>query len=419
MNIEQYVNQLGEQARTAATVLATTATDQKDRALANLIAGLKAGSNKILAANDLDLVAAKEQDLSAAMIDRLRLTPERIDDLCQSVRDVTALADPVGDITGMTLRPNGLQVGKMRIPLGVVAFIYESRPNVTVDGAILCLKSGNAVILRGGKETINTNRALAEIIGAALKQADLPSHAVQVVNTTDRTVVEHLLKMEGSIDLLIPRGGEQLIRYVNENSRVPVLKHYKGVCHVYVDKDADLDQALPIAMNSKTHRPGVCNAAETLLVHEKVADQFLPGFITEAKASGLELRGCPATVKYDAEYITPATESDWPEEYLDMILSVKVVGSAEEAIAHIGKYGSDHTEAIVTENYTTAHHFVRAVQSSLVLVNASTRFNDGGQLGLGAEIGISTTKLHAFGPMGLQHLTIEKYIAFGNGQVRQ
>jgi glutamate-5-semialdehyde dehydrogenase len=353
------------------------------------------------------------------MLDRLMLDEARLEGLCEAVQEIVLLDDPVGEVTGMTLRPNGLQVGKMRIPLGVIAFIYESRPNVTVDGAILCLKSGNAVILRGGKETINSNRALAEVIGKALLEVALPTEAVQVVDTVDRTVVGELLKMDGTIDLLIPRGGEKLISYVNENARVPVLKHYKGVCHVYIDEAANLGQGLAIAMNSKTHRPGVCNAAETLLVHAAVAGEFMPRLIEAARQAKLELRGCKRTRAYDSAYIRAATEEDWPTEYLDMILAVKVVDSAEAAMGHIAKYGSGHTEAIVTENYTAAHQFVKAVQSSLVLVNASTRFNDGGQLGLGTEIGISTTKLHAFGPMGLTDLTIEKNIAFGNGQIRE
>ena len=290
---------------------------------------------------------------------------------------------------------------------------------MTIDGAVLCLKSGNAVILRGGKEALNTNLALAGLIDEALSTAGCPAYSVQVVNITDRAVVKHLLKLDRYLNLLIPRGGEGLIRYVAENARVPVLKHYKGVCHVYIDKDANIVQGLEIALNSKVQRPGVCNAAETLLVHEAVAERFLPEFIDRSKEVSLELRGCPRTRKLAPDYVKEATEDDWDAEYLALILAVKVVESYEEAVAHIRRHGSDHTEAIITENYTTGLRFINEVQSSLVLINASTRFNDGGELGMGAEIGISTTKLHAFGPMGLEHLTIEKHIAFGNGQIRE
>jgi len=319
----------------------------------------------------------------------------------------------------MWLRPNGLQVGRMRIPLGVVAFIFESRPNVTIDAAALCLKSGNAVILRGGKEALHSNLAFAQLISEALQTARLPEAAVQVVNTTDRAVVEELLKLDTYVDLMIPRGGESLIRYVAEHSRIPVIKHYQGVCHVYIDKEADLEQAFAIALNSKVQRPGVCNAAESLLVHQAIAPEFLPRFVERSTQLGVELRGCPVTVSYGAGRVKAATEEDWGTEYLDLILSVKVVDTYEEAVKHIRRYGSDHTEAIVTRNYSTAQDFIRSIPSSLVLVNASTRFNDGGQLGLGAEIGISTTRLHAYGPMGLRELTIEKYIAYGDGQIRE
>ena len=419
MNIAAYVNRLGRDAREAGYQLATATTAVKNTMLTNLARLLREQSEQVLAANAEDVRAAQEQQLSSAIIDRLVLTPERLEALAASVEEIAALPDPVGQVSRMSLRPNRLQVGRMRIPLGVVAFIYESRPNVTIDAAALCVKSGNAVILRGGKEALHSNLAFAALISPALADAGLPPRAVQVVDTTDRAVVEELLKQNETISLIIPRGGEGLIRYVDENSRVPVIKHYKGVCHVYVDKDADLDKALAIAINSKVQRPGVCNAAETLLVHRDVADRFLPTFIDQAKALSLELRGCPRTLSYDPEYVIPAAEEDWPAEYLDLILAVKVVDTYDEAVAHIQRYGSAHTESIVTENYTTAHDFIRSVQSSLVLVNASTRFNDGGQLGLGAEIGISTTKLHVFGPMGLEHLTIEKHIAFGDGQIRE
>ena len=419
MSMKAYVEQLGERAVQAAAELATMSSETKNKALGILADQLESRSGEVLAANKLDIAAGRKASLAEAMIDRLTMTKGRLDGLAQSVREVAALPDPVGRIGSLTRRPNGLLVGRMRIPLGVVAFIYESRPNVTIDGAVLCLKSGNAVILRGGKEALHTNLALAGLIDEALSAAGCPAGSVQVVNITDRAVVEHLLKLDRYLNLLIPRGGEGLIRYVAENARVPVLKHYKGVCHVYVDKDADMGQGLEIALNSKVQRPGVCNAAETLLVHAAVAERFLPEFIKRSKAVGLELRGCAQTRQFAPDYVKEATQDDWDEEYLALILAVKVVASYEEAVEHIRRHGSDHTEAIVTENYTTGLRFINEVQSSLVLINASTRFNDGGQLGLGAEIGISTTKLHAFGPMGLEHLTIEKHIAFGNGQIRE
>ena len=419
MSVGEYVEQLGERAVQAAADLSSLPSVIKNEALEALAGLLETRGGEVLAANKLDIAAGRKAGLAAAMIDRLTVNQGRLDGLAQAVREVAALPDPVGRIGSLTRRPNGLLVGRMRIPLGVVAFIYESRPNVTVDGAALCLKSGNAVILRGGKEALNTNLALAGLIDEALSAAGCPAGSVQVVNITDRAVVEHLLKLDRYLNLLIPRGGEGLIRYVAENARVPVLKHYKGVCHVYIDKDADIGQGLEIALNSKVQRPGVCNAAETLLVHAAVAERFLPEFIKRSKELGLELRGCTRTRQFAPDYVKEATQDDWDEEYLALILAVKVVESYEAAVEHIRRYGSDHTEAIISENYTTGLRFINEVQSSLVLINASTRFNDGGQLGLGAEIGISTTKLHAFGPMGLEHLTIEKHIAFGNGQIRE
>ena len=419
MSIQDYIKGLGRQAKGAAVTLSTVSSTAKNDMLTELARLLRAGQADVLTANGQDLEEAEKQQLSQAMVDRLTLTPQRLEALAAAVEEVRALPDPVGEVAGMTLRPNGLQVGKMRIPLGVVAFIYESRPNVTIDAAALCVKSGNAVILRGGKEAIHSHLAFMRLIKGSLTSAGLPEHAVQVVDTIDRRAVEELLKLEDDVNLLIPRGGEGLIRYVAEHSRIPVIKHFKGVCHVYVDQDADLDMALAIALNSKVQRTGVCNAEETLLVHAAVAETFLPRFIAASKEQGLELRGDPRTVAFDPATIVPATEEDWHTEYLDLILSVKVVDSAAEAMEHIHTYGSEHTDSIVTENYSTAHAFIRGVQSSLVLVNASTRFNDGGELGLGAEIGISTTKLHSFGPMGLKDLTIEKNIAFGNGQIRE
>jgi glutamate-5-semialdehyde dehydrogenase len=334
------------------------------------------------------------------------------------LREVAGLEDPVGTLSRSWLRPNGLQVARMRIPLGVIGIIYESRPNVTVDAAGLCLKAGNAVILRGGSEAFESNQALAAIVRRVLHDSGLPQQAVQMVPVRERQGVKALLQHEQFIDLIIPRGGEGLIRFVVEHSRIPVLKHYKGVCHVYVDKDADLQMAEPICFNAKVQRPGVCNAMETMLVHQDIAAEFLPRMARRFAEAGVEMRGCPRTCRLVSE-AKPAQEGDWPSEYLDLILAVKVVNDMDEAIAHIGTYGSNHTEAVITRDYNQARRFVREVDSSVVLVNASTRFNDGGQLGLGAEIGISTSKLHAFGPMGLEELTTTKFVVFGDGQIRE
>jgi glutamate-5-semialdehyde dehydrogenase len=333
------------------------------------------------------------------------------------LREVAALEDPVGAIARTWRRPNGLQVSKMRIPLGVIGIIYESRPNVTIDAAGLCFKAGNAVILRGGSEALHSNQALASVVRDALIETGLPERAVQVVPVRDREAVTLLLSQEESIDLIIPRGGEGLIRFVVENSKIPVLKHYKGVCHVYVDDGADLDMAREICFNAKVQRPGVCNAMETMLVHRNAAGAFLPAMAEQFAGAGVELRGCSETRRILPD-INDATEADWPEEYLDLRLSVKVVPDMDQAIDHMARFGSAHTETIVTSDYGRARRFVREVDSSVVLVNASTRFNDGGQLGLGAEIGISTTKLHAFGPMGIEELTTTKFVVFGDGQIR-
>ena len=338
--------------------------------------------------------------------------------MADGLSDVARLEDPVGSLSRTWTRPNGLQVSRMRIPLGVIGIIYESRPNVTVDAAGLCLKAGNAVILRGGSEAFHSNQALAAIISRALSETGLPERTVQAIPVSDRSAVSSLLKQEEFIDLIIPRGGEGLIRFVVENSRIPVLKHFKGVCHVYIDADADLDMAQKICFNAKVQRPGVCNAMETMLVHQSVAEKFLPDMANQFSAAGVELRGCPLTCRI-LPGASKARDEDWPTEYLDLILAVKVVADMDEAISHMATYGSNHTEAIVTNDYERARRFVREVNSSVVLVNASTRFNDGGQLGLGAEIGISTTKLHAFGPMGLEELTTTKFVVFGNGQIRE
>jgi glutamate-5-semialdehyde dehydrogenase len=417
VNVKKLMLNLATEARTAARQVAQIDTAVKNKALLAMADLLLDQAKAIQSENEKDLKLAREKGLSAAMIDRLTLSGTVLDSMAQGLKDVAALPDPVGEVTGMWKRPNGLQVGRVRIPLGVIGFIYESRPNVTVDAASLCLKAGNAIILRGGSEALNSNLALAKVIDQALDDAGIPSAAVQVVPTTDRQAVHELLSLNELVDLIIPRGGEDLIRFVAENSRIPVLKHYKGVCHLFVDRTAEVDMALKICHNSKVQRPGVCNALETLLVHQDVADEFLPRAAEVLEGAGVELRCCPETLKR-LPGRAAAEESDWPEEYLDLILAVKVVTGLDEAMEHIDRYSSQHTEAIVTSDYQRARRFLAEVDSSVVLVNASTRFNDGGELGLGAEIGISTSKLHAFGPMGLTELTATKFIVFGEGQIR-
>jgi len=417
MSLQELIRDMGREARNASKALRIADTKQKDTALRLMAELLDSRRKEIVLENTKDLDQARKANLSTAMIDRLTITEAVIDGMIQALQEVAALPDPVGQVTSMWKRPNGLMVGRMRIPLGVIGFIYESRPNVTVDAASLCLKSGNAVILKGGSEALNSNLMLASILEQALQNSGLPSKAVQVVPSTDREAVKFLLQMDDSIDLVIPRGGEGLIRFVAENSRIPVLRHYKGVCHVYVDESADLGMAQEICFNAKVQRPGVCNAMETLLVHQAISRQFLPPMYERFKNAGVELRGCEKTLEILKD-IVPATDQDWHEEYLDLILAVKIVSNMEEAIDHIDRYGSNHTEAIITSDYQRAQRFLAETDSSVVLVNASTRFNDGGQLGLGAEIGINTSKLHAFGPMGLEELTTTKFIVFGNGQVR-
>jgi glutamate-5-semialdehyde dehydrogenase len=408
---------IGRRARQASTLLARTSTDLKNRALCAMADALTAKQDLLIQANSRDLARARELGLSAAMIDRLTLTEASIGGIARGLAEVAALPDPVGAVTSLWRRPNGLTVGRMRIPLGVIGIIYESRPNVTADAAALCLKSGNAVILRGGSEAIHSNLAIGGILQEVLRDLALPEEAIQIVPTTDREAVTELLKLEEFIDVIIPRGGEELIRAVVRDSRIPVIKHYKGVCHVFVDAGAEIAMAVRICMNAKTQRPGVCNAMETLLVHEAIAPLFLPAVAESLRKAGVRLRGCKRTRAILPDVET-ATEEDWSREYLDLILSIRVVRDIDEAIAHIEMYGSLHTEAIVTESYERAQRFLRDVNSSTVLVNASTRFSDGYELGLGAEIGISTTKLHAFGPMGLEELTTTKFIIYGNGQVR-
>lgn len=408
---------MGRRAREAARQMGNVNSDAKRQVLERMAVALERESRAIASANEKDIQAALEKGLSKPKVDRLRLTPKVVDEMTTGLREVALLPDPVGEITRMWTRPNGLRVGRMRIPLGVIGIIYESRPNVTVDAAALCIKAGNAVFLRGGSEAFHSNHCLAKILQTALRETALPETVVQLVGTTDRDAVLDMLKLEEHIDVMIPRGGEDLIRFVTEHARMPVLKHYKGVCHLYVDASANLEMAEEIALNAKVQRPSACNAMETLLVHREAATEFLPRMAESFRKAGVELRGCPRTREILPDSI-PATEDDWYAEYLDLIVAVRVVDSMDEAIRHIATYGSDHTEAIITENFARGHRFLQEVQSSLVLVNASTRFNDGQQLGLGAEIGISTSRLHAYGPMGIEELTTTKFIALGNGQVR-
>lgn len=416
--MREAIRQMGRDARTAAHQMAKVGSAQKRQALESVAVALGQAREAIEKANQKDIEEALGKGLPAAKVDRLRLSDKVLGEMMDGLREIAQLPDPVGEITRMWTRPNGLRVGKMRIPLGVVGIVYESRPNVTIDAAALCIKAGNAVVLRGGSEAFHSNQCLAGILQTSLKASGLPAQAVQLVGTTDRNAVLELLQLEGSIDVMIPRGGEDLIRFVTANARMPVLKHYKGVCHVYVDAGADYEMAEKICLNAKVQRPGVCNAMETLLVHRDVAESFLPQMAAAFRREGVELRGCEKTRAIIADCLL-ATEADWYAEYLDLILAVKVVDSMEEAISHLTTYGSQHTEAIVTGDFDRAHRFLQEVQSSLVLVNASTRFNDGFQLGLGAEIGISTSRLHAFGPMGVEELTTTKFIALGNGQLRE
>jgi glutamate-5-semialdehyde dehydrogenase len=417
MTLESTIKDMAKAGREAANRLVRVSTDQKNAALLSIAAGLEKEAAFIKGENQKDLARAEEMGLSSAMLDRLAIKDTTITSMVNGLRDVEGLKDPVAAMGPTWIRPNGLQIARMRIPLGVIGIIYESRPNVTVDAAGLCLKAGNAVILRGGSEAFHSNQALAAIIDRALNHAGMPEKSVQVVPVRDREAVLMLLNQEEFMDLIIPRGGEGLIRFVVENSKIPVLKHYKGVCHVYVDADADLDMAQDISFNAKVQRPGVCNAMETLLVHQSAAESFLPMMAKRFTEAGVELRGCVGTCRILPD-IKTAQESDWSAEYLDLILAVKVVEDMDEAITHVATYSSNHTEAIVTRDYERAKRFVREVDSSVVLVNASTRFNDGGQLGLGAEIGISTSKLHAFGPMGVEELTTTKFVVMGDGQIR-
>jgi glutamate-5-semialdehyde dehydrogenase len=407
------IESMAKRARAAALASARLDAQSRRAALEKIADAIDAHRSQILAANVVDLSAAEENGVSGPMLDRLKLDEGALVKLADAVREVAAQDDPLGAVEEETTRPNGLRVGRMRIPLGVIAMIYESRPNVTADAAALCLKAGNAAILRGGSE------AIADAIREGLARSAVPVDAVQLVPTTDRKAIDVLLQQEEWIDLVIPRGGEGLIRAVTEKSRIPVLQHYKGVCHLFLDESALLERSVAIAVNAKVQRPAVCNALETLLVHRAAAARLLPAVAEALVAAGVELRGCPRTIELlEDQDVRPATEDDWHEEYLDLRLAVRIVDDLEDALDHIARYGSSHTEAIVTDDEANAAAFVSAVQSSTVLVNASTRFADGGELGLGAEIGISTSKLHAFGPMGARELTTRKFVVFGEGQIR-
>lgn len=418
MDVKQYMTELGQQARAASRDMARASTAAKNEALLHIADAIEAAEQEILAENAKDMDQGRKDGLDDALLDRLELNAERIAAMAEGLRQIAALPDPVGEITDLNYRPSGIQVGKMRVPLGVIGIIYESRPNVTADAAGLCLKSGNAAILRGGSEAKFSNQAIAETIHAGLEQAGLPAEAVQVIETTDRAAVGELITMTDTVDVIIPRGGKGLIARISAEARVPVIKHLHGVCHVFIDAKADLDKAVAIAYNAKTHRYGVCNAMETLLVDSDVAVEVLPRLATEYAKENVELRGCERTRKILTD-IKAATEEDWDEEYLAPILSIRVVGGLDAAIEHLHEHSSGHTEAIVTEDYTRARKFLSEVDSSSVMVNASTRFADGFEYGLGAEIGISTDKIHVRGPVGLEGLTSQKYIVLGDGHIRK
>lgn len=414
----QTIEKMAKECREAALSVAALSTSQKNETLLAMADQIMADEARILSANALDLSCGKEKGLDAAMLDRLALDHTRLDKMAEAVREIATLPDPVGEISEMITRPSGIKVGKMRIPLGVIAMIYEARPNVTSDAAALCLKAGNSVILRGGSEAFNSNQAIAASLRSALDLRGIPAAAVSLMPTNDRKAIADLLTMNNYIDLVIPRGGEGLIRYVAETSRIPVIMHYKGVCHLFVDESAEAEMARRILIDGKTSRPGVCNSLETMLVHEKASARLLPVLGKALAEKGVEIRGCPETCKWLPESI-PADENDWGTEYLRLTLSVKIVSDMDEALTHIRKYGSNHTEVIVTNDLGNASRFIQSISSSVVMVNASSRFSDGGEFGLGAEIGISTSKLHAYGPMGVKSLTAQKFIVIGQGETRQ
>jgi len=418
-SIAAYMCDLGRRARAASRALAGATSGDKNAALEAIAAGLDAHRDALVAENARDLAAGREKGLNEALLDRLELTPTRIDTMIEGLRQIAALPDPIGEIFDLRYRPSGIQVGRMRVPLGVVGIIYESRPNVTADAAALCLKSGNATVLRGGSEAFHSNQAIAGWIRAGLESVGLPVDAVQVLNTTDRAAVGMMITMPESIDVIIPRGGKGLIERIAKDARVPVIKHLDGICHTYIDADADPRKAFKVALNAKTQRYGTCNTMETLLVAEPVAQDILPELADAFIAKGVELRGCPITrALLDEGHCRPATDEDWDTEYLGPVLAIRVVGDLEQAMEHIAMHGSGHTESIITENYTTARRFLQEVDASSVMVNASTRFADGFEYGLGAEIGISTDKFHARGPVGLEGLTSVKFIVLGDGHIR-
>ncbi len=418
MNIKSFVLKKAREARESIRELANISSEQKNIALIKMAETLEGKKSYLIKENKRDIAAAKKKGLSMALIDRLALSEKRIKEMAEGLVEVAALPDPVGEITKMWQRPNGMMVGRMRVPIGVIGIIYESRPNVTADATSLCLKAGNAVILKGGSEAINSNKAIVNILRDVAASHGIGAGAITFLDTPDRQAVMEMLKLEGIVDLIIPRGGEGLIRAVTENSRIPVLKHYKGVCHVFVDRDADLKMAEKICLNAKVQRPGTCNAMETMLVDEKIAKKFLPATISRFKKAGVTIKGCGKTRKITAS-VKSVKEEDFYNEYLDLILNVKIVKDMDDAIKHIEKYSSAHSDAIVTKDYKKAMRFLKEVDSSAVFVNVSTRFNDGFQFGLGAEIGISTDKIHARGPMGLEELTCTKFIVLGNGQLRE
>ncbi|UCG78512.1 MAG: glutamate-5-semialdehyde dehydrogenase [Nitrospirota bacterium] len=418
MDIKDVVLNKAIEARDGARALIKASSDKKNRVLLKMADELERAKEVLKKANKKDIDNARKKGLSNALIDRLTLTDDRIGEMCSGLRFIVSLPDPAGEILRMWKRPNGMSVGRMRVPIGVIGFIYESRPNVTADATGLCLKAGNAVYLRGGSEAINSNVAIVEILRKAAVSEGIPEGAVTFLDITDREAIYEMLKLEGIIDLIIPRGGEGLIRTVTANSHIPVLKHYKGVCHVFVDRDADLKMAEAISLNSKVQRPGTCNALETLLVDSAIASEFLPAMKKRLDDAGVRLKGCDESRRI-LDGIESVSDEDFDNEYLDLILNLKVVDDIDDAMAHIADHGSGHTETIVTEDYNKAMRFINEVDSSAVMVNASTRLNDGGQFGLGAEIGISTDKIHARGPMGLEELTCAKFIVFGNGQLRE
>jgi len=420
MDIKQYMTQVGQRARQASRALVKANSNTKNKALLDIADLLEVSMATLITENDKDLAAGKEKGLDDALLDRLALNEERIQGMAEGLRQIAALPDPVGEISDMNYQPSGLQIGKMRVPLGVIGIIYESRPNVTADAAALCMKSGNAAILRGGSEALNSNQAIAVCIKQGLEQAGLPADVVQVIETTDREAVGELITMQEYVDVIVPRGGKGLIERISGHSRVPVIKHLNGICHVYIDGKADRKKAIDIAYNAKTHRYGVCNAMETLLIDSAVAADILPELAQQYEQEGVELRCCERSASVlSAIKTVAATEEDWDTEYLSPILSIRVVDGMDEAIEHIFQHSSGHTEAIITEDFSRARRFLAEVDSSSVMVNASTRFADGFEYGLGAEIGISTDKIHVRGPVGLQGLTSQKYIVLGDGHIRQ